>query len=317
MTWDWSYCIEIMMNSASESNVDGDLYLGMDVGGTKCAAVLGTARGEIVDRREWPSRVERGPQAMIDDFLEYARSAPSVTAAGVSIGGPLNAVQGIVLSPPHLPGWRDLPLKQQLEDELNVPVFIEHDAAACALAEYTWGDWKGVHALIYLTCGTGFGAGIVIDGRVYRGSGGHSIEIGHARFAEEGPWAFGKTGSLEAYCSGTALRLLSEWKLGRTLTPHEVSALARAGDPGAREVLRIHAEATGQVCANLADTLFPDVILLGSLSRHLDGDWLEQVKRRYDNEIHPDARALCKLQPNTLGERLQDLSAVAVAIRER
>ncbi len=294
---------------------DGDLYVGLDVGGTKCAGVLGNARGDVLDRREWPSRAERGPQAMIADLLAYARSAPSAVAAGVAIGGPLNALAGIVRSPPHLPGWTDWPLKAQLEQELGVPVFVEHDAAACALAEYTWGGWRGCHTLIYLTCGTGFGAGIVIDGRIYRGAGGHSIEIGHARFAPDGPTAFGKAGSNEAYCSGTALRLLAEWKLGRTLSPRGVAEAAAAGDAGALGVLRLHAESTGQVCANLADALFPDVILLGSLARHLGEPWLQMVGTRFESEAHPHARQLCQLRGTTLGDRVQDLSALVVAMQ--
>lgn len=304
-----------MSINGSDKKSDGGLFLGFDVGGTKCAALLGNAAGEVLERKEWPSRVERGPEAMIADFLAYAKNAPAVSAVGVSIGGPLDALNGIVLSPPHLPGWDKLPLKSRLEQALGIPVFVEHDAAACALAEYTWGGWQGCHSLIYLTCGTGFGAGIIIDGRIYRGAGGHSIEIGHARFAPDGPEAFGKVGSNEAYCSGTGLGLLAQWKLGQALSPREVVELAAQGDPGAQEVIRMHAEATGQVCANLADTLFPDVILLGSLARHIGASWLDLVRARFDTEVHPHARRLCTLQPAGLSDRLQDLSALVVAMQ--
>ncbi len=296
---------------------NGPLYLGFDVGGTKCSALVGNRRGECFARKEWPSKVERGPRAMIADFLDYAKEAPPYAAAGVSIGGPLDALNGVVLGPPNLPGWNDLPLKAHLERELGVPVFVEHDAAACAMAEYTWGGWSGCHCLVYLTCGTGFGAGIIIDGKIYRGAGGHSIEIGHARFADDGPVAFGKAGSNEAYCSGTGLGLLASWKLGREMTPREISDAAAAEDSGAKEVLRIHAEATGQVCANLADMLFPDVILLGSLARHLGKPWLDQVAARFNKEVHPHARRLCKLQQAVLGERLQLLSALVVAMQAK
>ncbi|MEI6166850.1 MAG: ROK family protein [bacterium] len=292
-----------------------ELFLGFDVGGTKCAGVLGNAAGEVLERHEWPSRVERGPEAMLADFLAYAKSAPAVTSVGVSIGGPLDALNGIVLSPPHLPGWDKVPLKARLEQALGIPVYVAHDAAACALAEYTWGGWRGCHSLIYLTCGTGFGAGIIIDGKIYRGAGGHSIEIGHARFAPDGPEAFGKVGSNEAYCSGMGLGLLAQWKLGQTFSPKEVVERAAKGDLGAQEVIRIHAEATGQVCANLADTLFPDVILLGSLARHIGASWLDLVRARFDLEAHPHARRLCTLQPASLGDRLQDLSALVVAMQ--
>lgn len=231
-----------MKSSEVISNAE-ELFLGLDIGGTKCAILVGNARGEVVARKEWPSRPERGPDAMIADFLAHASEAPPVAAVGVSIGGPLDALNGIVLSPPNLPGWDALPLKSRLEQALGLPVFVEHDAAACALAEYTWGGWQGCHSLVYLTCGTGFGAGIILDGKIYRGAGGHSIEIGHARFAPEGPEAFDKVGSVEAYCSGVGLGLLARWKLGVALTPRQVGARASEGDAGAMEVLRLHAEA--------------------------------------------------------------------------
>lgn len=293
---------------------DAPLYLGFDVGGTKCAAIVGTADGQVLDRQQWPARAERGPKAMIADFLTYARSVPEVAAAGVSIGGPVDVLNGVVLAPPHLPGWDRVPLKAKLEQELQRPVGVQHDAAACALAEHTWGRWHGCHCLIYLTCGTGFGAGIVIDGVIYHGARGHSIEIGHARHAKQGPEAFGKVGSVEAYCSGTGLALLAQWKLGRTMAPEDVAASAAIGNAGAQEVLELHANATGQVCANLADTLFPDAILLGSLSRYLGPSWLRVVEARFAAEVHPHAREVCRLQPATLGERVQDLSALIVAV---
>lgn len=288
-------------------------YLGLDVGGTKCSLVLGDETGRISHREEWPSRTERGPEAMIADFTTRARALPGFSAAGVSIGGPLDTAQGIVLSPPHLPGWDRLPLKIILERELRVPVLVEHDAAACALAEYTWGNWKNIESLAYLTCGTGFGLGLVLGGRVHRGAGGHSIEAGHARFAKEGPTAFGKQGSLEAWCSGTALRLLSEWKHGRSLDGRQLATLAREGDVQARDILTLNARAVGQFCANLADMLFPEVIALGSLARHLGDDWLQTVHAQFEAEAHPHARERCRLEPASLGDRLQDLSALVVA----
>lgn len=97
---------------------DAPFYLGFDVGGTKCAAILGTADGQVLDRQQWPTRAERGPEAMIADLLAYARSAPEVAAAGVSIGGPVDVLNGVVLSPPHLPGWDCVPLKAKLEQAL-------------------------------------------------------------------------------------------------------------------------------------------------------------------------------------------------------
>ena len=297
------------------------LYLGLDVGGTKCAAVIGTSKGEVIARREWPSLATRGPEPMLADIITAARELLSefeVCAAGVSIGGPLDAARGIVLSPPHLPGWDAFPLRDRLAEALQLPVSVEHDAAACALAEYRWGKFAGTPRLLYLTCGTGFGAGIILDGRAYRGAGGHSVELGHGRFAEDGPELFGKRGSIEGYCSGAGIPLLAaaqypaRWGTNPPTTA-ELAALAREGDKEAGAVLACNARSVGQVAANLADLLFPEVILLGSLARHFGEPWVETVRARFLEEAHPHARN-CRFEPASLADRLQDLSALGVAL---
>jgi len=292
----------------------GEVVLGIDIGGTKCAVVLGTPTGKIQQRIEWPSAAHRGPAAMIAEAVTHARSMLPAVACGVAVGGPLNVRDGVVLSPPHLPRWDQVALRAQLEAALEIPVFVEHDAAACALAEHRWGAHVGCHSLVYLTCGTGIGAGLVIDGAAYHGAGGHSMEIGHMRVADDGPIAFGKAGSLESYCSGTALRLLARWKYDRDWQPHEVAEFANQGDVEALDVLQMHAAATGRCCANLADMLFPDVILLGSLAHYLGASWLDQVVHEFRKEAHPHAVARCQIEPATLGPRVQDLSALVCGL---
>src|SRR5271170_1372176 len=192
-----------------------ELFLGLDIGGTKCSAVVGSADGQILARAQWPSLSSRGPGPMIDDLCAHAgrliAGYPQIVAVGASIGGPLDAERGIVLSPPNLPGWDHIPLRDALHERFRLPARIEHDAAACCLAEFRWGRGIGKSRLIYLTCGTGFGAGIVFDGEIYRGAAGRSLEIGHARFRDEGPEAFGKIGSVEAYCAGASLGKLAAW----------------------------------------------------------------------------------------------------------
>lgn len=296
------------------------LFLGLDIGGTKCAALIGDCNGAVFERIEWSSDAGRGPEPMIADLIAHAQNLlgrhPGVVSVGVPVGGPMDALHGIVFSTPNLPGWNSVPLKAILEEKLKLPVFVEHDAAACALAEYFWGRFGNCHTLVYLTCGTGFGAGIIIDGQIYRGANGHSIEIGHARFAETGPVAFGKMGSNEAYCSGTGIGLLAAWKYParwKNPTAKEIAAHAAKGDSDAIEILDLNARAVGQVCANLADLLFPDVILLGSLALHLGQTWVRRVLQQFKAEAHPSAHALCRMEPATLGPKLQDLSALVVA----
>jgi glucokinase len=302
------------------ANVDGELLLGLDIGGTKCAAIVGSRNGQIVERIGWPSQAQRGPQAMIEEIcanaLALIQRYPKIIAVGAAVGGPLNAETGMVLSPPNLPGWDGIPFRQILEDRLKLPARIEHDAAACCLAEYIWGAGRGTSRLIYLTCGTGFGAGIVFDGKIYYGANGASPEIGHTRLRKKGPEAFGKRGSVEAFCAGASLGKIAAWKFPeRWKNPPATEKLARlwqADDREAAEVIEINARAVGQVCANLADLLRPDVILLGSMAMHLGAKWVTMVKKQFEAEAL-DARK-CRVEPAGLGEKLQDCSALVVAV---
>ncbi len=253
--------------------------LGLDIGGTKSGASIGTDKGEIIEHRAWASNAGRGPEFMLADIVERSRELlknfRGVEAVGVSIGGPLDADRGIIHSPPHLPGWDAFPLKDRLEEQLRLPVAVEHDAAACALAEFRWGTEGEARHLVYLTCGTGCGAGLVLDGKIHRGADGYPCDLGHWRIRQHGPIAYGKEGTVEAYCSGTGLPLLASWKFpGRWAEDPpegpELSALAAKGDADALEIIRLNAEALGEVCALLADLLCPQIIVLGSLASYLE-----------------------------------------------
>jgi glucokinase len=258
---------------------------------------------------------------MLDELCANAQKLMGeyndVVAVGASVGGPLDADRGVILSPPNLPGWDRIPLRDILRDRLELPAKIEHDAAACCLAEYRWGGGTGKSRVVFLTCGTGFGVGVVIDGKIYRGSGGRSPEIGHARFREIGPEAFGKVGCVEAYCAGASLGKLAAWKFpSRWQTAPDAEELAelwRGGDAEATEIIELNARATGEVCANLGDLLRPDIILLGSLATHLGPKWVEIVRAKFRAEALPDT-AECPVEPVGLGVRLQDCAALVVAV---
>lgn len=294
------------------------------MGGTNCSAVAGSDDGQILDHAQWPSDTGRGPHAMIDELVEHAKDLlkkhPGILRVGVPIGGPLDANRGIIDSPPNLPGWDSIPLQTILQDRLKLPARVDHDAAACALAEQRWGAGKGAARLIYLTCGTGFGAGILIDGLPYYGRDGRSPEIGHVRYAEDGPVAFGKKGCFESYASGSSLRLLAAWKFpdrwgDKPPEPPEIGQLASSGDPDALEVLSINAGAVGDACALVADLFVPEVIVLGSLSLYLGDAWFQQVEARFHEQALAAHVEGCRLTSPGLGDRLQDCSALAVAAR--
>ncbi len=299
-----------------------ELILGWDVGGTKSGVVLGTANGDLIEDRRWPSRVERGPDAMIGDFVE--RAAPLLAAyagvgsCGVSIGGPLNPLAGVVHSPPHLPGWDDVPLADVLRERLGLRIVVEHDAAACLEAEWLWGAARGTTHAVYLTCGTGFGAGILIGGRILRGPNGETPELGHVRLAPDGPEMFGKRGCAESFCAGEGIGKLAPFLFpaffAEPVEPRRLVELAASGSEPARAVLAESGRRTGQACALLADLVSPQVIVLGSLARYLPDFWMSDVRAEFRKEALERNSRETRIVPAGLGDRLQPLSAIAPVV---
>lgn len=304
---------------------DAELILGWDVGGTKSAAVLGTRDGRIVAREEWASEVGRGPDAMRRDFLDAAAKLVEghggPIGVGVSIGGPMDAMRGVIYSPPHLSGWDDVPLAELLANNLHLPVVVEHDAAACLLAEHLWGGAVGATHAAYLTCGTGCGAGVLIEGRVLRGPGGQSPELGHVRLAPDGPVMFGKAGCLESFASGAGIADLAPFMFpdhfDGPVPPKRLLELAGRGDEQAAAVLAGAGRRLGQACAILVDLFAPQVILLGTLARRFGPAWVAGVHSAMADESLADRAACVRIEAANLGDRLQDLSPIAAFIHRR
>jgi glucokinase len=259
---------------------------------------------------------------MIGDLLSASRGLlreHPCNCVGVAIGGPMDARIGVVLGPPNLPGWDFVPLQSILENALKLPVRVHHDAAACALAEFRWGAGQECERLAYLTCATGFGVGLLIDGKPYYGANGRSMEIGHVRYREDGPSAFGKVGSFEAWGSARSLTRLAQWHVPsrwgtKPPTPEEVASVAEGGDVDAMAVIQMNAQAVGDACALVADLLVPNRILLGSLARYLGDPWMAMVTERFAEQSRGGPGEQTEVWPAGLGERLQDLSAVAAAL---
>ena len=165
-------------------------YLGMDIGGTKCAVVLGEkGSSSVKDKIRFDTRSERGWRTVVGELISSAYellgrngiSCEDVIACGVSCGGPLNSETGVIMCPPNLPDWDNVPLAQMITDEFGFPCKVRNDADACALAEWQFGAGRGCRNMIFLTFGTGMGAGLILDGRLYSGTLGMAGEGGHMR----------------------------------------------------------------------------------------------------------------------------------------
>ena len=306
-----------------------NILLGWDIGGTKCAAILGVGsiqEGVRVLRRDaFPTAETVTPEATMERLAQFSEAAlrahglnaGRVLRLGVSCGGPLDSKSGRVLGPPNLPGWDDVPLTAWAEKRLGVPAQIQNDANACALAEWWWGAGRGCDSIIFLTAGTGMGAGLVLDGRLYAGRTDLAGEVGHIRLGDEGPWGFGKNGSFEGFCSGGGIARLSEMRTGKTRTAREVFEDAAKGDVGAAAVVEESCKRLGQALAILIDVLNPERIILGSIFvRQRDVIW-PIAREVVEREALPGAVRCCEVVPAQLGESLGDLAALGVALYER
>ncbi|MGB8264842.1 MAG: ROK family protein [Candidatus Velthaea sp.] len=286
--------------------------VGINIGGTTTSVVSGALDGTIGRRIAHATRTH-DRDAYLAELLASVRALdPNPQRVGVAVGGPLDAKHGILIDPPHLPHLANFPLRERLEQDLGCPVTLHHDAAACALAEHRWGPDAGNPGLAYLTCGTGFGIGLVLDGIVRYGSDGHSLEIGHVRFALDGPPLFGKPGCYEGYASAKAIGLLYAYFGGDPIDSAAVVDRAAAGDERAQLALHWNVRAVASACALLADLLALDVVVLGSLALYLGENWIDAVREAVATEALPANARRLRLRAPMPG--VQDRSGLAAAL---
>ena len=313
--------------------------LGFDIGGTKCASVLGrkTEAGLRICRRRVFPTPKGDPKSTLLTLLndskalcaEEAIASSAIAAVGISCGGPLDAKAGVILSPPNLPGWDRIEIVHYFEKALSCPVALQNDANACALAEWQYGAGAGTSNMVFLTFGTGLGAGLILNGQLYEGTNGMAGEIGHVRLAPEGPVGYGKAGSAEGFCSGggiaqlaramqskaerdgipTALKALSS----DALTAKAVAELAEAQDACSLRVYRQSAEHLGKTLSILIDLLNPECIVIGGVYMRSHTLFLEGMTDVIEAEALPAARKVCRIVPAGLGEQIGDFGALSVA----
>ena len=292
----------------------GKSLIGLDIGGTKCAISAGASedgRIRILSREEFPTAGLSWRQ-VLDEFARRIE-AMEPSGIGISCGGPLDSRRGVIMSPPNLPGWDDVPIVKFFEERFHVPVAVQNDANACALAEYMYGSGRGVRNLVFMTFGTGLGAGIVVDGRLYSGANDNAGEIGHIRLAPTGPVGYNKEGSAEGFCSGAGIARLAKIRKGLDVTAKELFARVRAGDPDCTEVFRESAEKLATILAYTIDILNPEVIALGGVFMRNADLFMPIVDPILDAEALSLARKVCRIVPAELGESIGDYAALAVA----
>ena len=312
--------------------------LGFDIGGTKCAVIYATAQTDtalpqIIQKLTFPTCSYPSAQEVIHHMLELANQLIQehgpVVSAGISCGGPLDSKNGIILSPPNLPKWDRIPITKMISAQLQIPVFLQNDANACALAEWKFGNGIGTDHFIFFTFGTGLGAGLILNRQLLAGNCDNAGEAGHWRMHTFGPVGYGKAGSLEGFASGGGIAQLAKTKLeelaqaGMThslathpdgITAKTVFALAQSGDALCQEIVQIVGTKFGQALALMIDLLNPDVIVAGSIFTR-NYDLLYPIVRQVvDREALPTSAAHCKILPSKLEEQIGDYAALTVAL---
>ncbi len=319
------------------------VFVGFDIGGTKCAAVIGSPDGaegiSILGRTAFPTAGR--PEQVLDLLVGNARSlmeslgVADVEAVGASCGGPLDSAKGVVLSPPNLPGWDAVPVTGILSRRMGAPAYLQNDANACAVAEWKYGAGRGCRNMVFLTFGTGMGAGLILDGRLYGGTNDLAGEVGHVRLARQGPEGYGKQGSFEGFCSGGGIAQAARAEAGERLargervsfcpeperiggiTARDVAEAAAAGDDVAREILARSGKYLGRGLSVLIDILNPERIVIGGIYGRCIGFLRPPMEEEIRREALPSAARACAVLPSGLGEAIGDYAALSVAAAGR
>lgn len=319
-----------------------EVIAGIDIGGTKCAiSFIKTEGDKVVFLYKEKSATdteqsERAVASFIEEIKEQLKKHEDweLSSIGISCGGPLDEEKGMILSPPNLPKWDRVDLFTPLKKAFgNIPVMLQNDANACALAEWQLGAGKGCRNMVFLTFGTGLGAGLILNGELYSGTNGMAGEAGHIRLEETGPKGYGKEGSFEGFCSGGGIAGLGKMYAREALAGGETSLFCKSvedlegitaktigeaaekGDPLGLKIFDKVAEELGKGLSILVDILNPEKIIIGSIylrqRKLLEGKMMEILEK----EALGQSRAVVQILPAGLGEKLGDYAAVSVGLR--
>ena len=309
--------------------------IGIDIGGTKCAVSIGYETNGLltIEKKESiPTDLSVSPYEMLERLASLLDGmTKEYDAIGISCGGPLNTLTGEILSPPNLPGWDHVEVVRFFKEKYHCPVILQNDANACALAEWRYGAGKGCENMAFFTFGTGLGAGLILNGRLYDGACGMAGEAGHMRLADHGPVGYGKAGSFEGFCSGGGLKQLGQTyakeklQMGKTasfcqsldelesITAKKLAECAKAGHEDALEIFDLCGEKLGRGLSIIIDLLNPDRIVLGSIFTRCEDLLRPSMEKILQRETLTLSRETCKILPAALGEQIGDYAALSLA----
>jgi len=319
------------------SLLSGQYVIGVDLGGTKIYTALAGEDGRILAELKIPTGAEKGLQNVVDgivDSVEQVRKTAAATPDAVSalaLGapGPLDTKGGIIHYAPNL-RWRNIPIRQILEERIGIPVLLDNDANLAALGEHVFGAGRGVANMVYITVSTGVGGGLILGGKLYRGVTDEAGEIGHMTIQPYGPLcSCGNRGCLEAVASGTAIAreardlvargagqvilVAAEGDPGK-IDAAVVASAAAGGDPEAVSIITGAAGSLGTGIANILNLLNPSLVILGGGVMETGALIWEEVKKEVRNRALDAAWTVARLVPAELGGRAGVMGAIALAL---
>ena len=316
------------------------LSLGIDIGGTKILTAVANSRGEILSSDEIVTPATEGHQVVIQSIVDLARGAleqahvaiSEISAIGIGAPGISNPETGMLFTCVQLPRWRDVPLRDIIQNRLGKKAFLINDANAAAVGEFYFGAAQGVRNFIYITLSTGIGGGIVIDGKIYSGAIGTAGEVGHMTIDHEGPICqCGNKGCWETLASGTALAREARWRIQEgvktsileyaegdieKVTARVIHSAAKQGDSLARELIARTGYYVGVGLANLINIFNPELIVIGGGLANIGDMLLEPAFKMAEERAYREAFLAMRFATAELGRNSGVLGAAAFALQQ-
>lgn len=316
--------------------MNGLFVIAVDIGGTSFRVALADREGRLLARSAELTLSQEGPgsaiQRLKDAIRKTASSVSFKEVMGIAVGsaGPIDPLRGVILTPPSLPTWRDVPLKEQLEEEFQTPIWMENDADLAALGEHRFGAGRGFDRLIYITVSTGIGGGIIINGQLLSGSSVSVAEIGHMVVDPDGPVCnCGGKGHLEAVASGTAIARMAVERISQDesssiarlvrgdlsrVTAETVEEAAGQGDAVAQAVMQKAGTSLGIAIVSLIHIFDPEIVIIGGGVSNSGDLILNPIREVITQRAMPDFRNRARVVRSSLGDDSVILGAVALAL---
>ncbi|MET9431193.1 MULTISPECIES: ROK family transcriptional regulator [unclassified Streptomyces] len=304
---------------------DAGIVIGVDFGHTHLRVAVGNLAHQVLAEESEPLDVDASSAEGFDRAERLVKRLIAATGigqdkvigVGLGVPGPIDVSSGTLGSTSILPGWTGINPSQELSGRLGVPVYVDNDANLGALGELVWGGGRGVKDLAYIKVASGVGAGLVIDGQIYRGPGGTAGEIGHITLDESGPVCrCGNRGCLETFTAARYVLPLLQPSHGADLTMERVVQLAREGDPGCRRVIGDVGRHIGSGVANLCNLLNPSRVVLGGDLAEAGELVLGPIRESVSRYAIPSAARHLSVAPGALGGRAEVLGALALVLSE-